>query len=65
MTDRYGRRTLSSMLKDWHSLRCAVATGEIENIQSAFDRCEEWIDFSFMTARKSSETSPNAPSDQA
>lgn len=48
--ERYGRRLVSNMLKEWNALRAAVASQDMEKIQSAFDDCEEWIDFAF--ARK-------------
>lgn len=47
MIERYGRRKVSKMLAEWNSLRQAVATGDIEAAQRAFDKCEEWIDFAF------------------
>ncbi|SMO95992.1 hypothetical protein SAMN06265173_13111 [Thalassovita litoralis] len=47
MTERYGRRKISKMLKEWNRLREAVRGGDIERIQDAFDDCEEWVDFAF------------------
>ena len=49
MTDkpRYGRRRIDRMLKEWQALRDAVAHGEPEATQAAFDACEEWVDFAF------------------
>ena len=51
-TPRYGRRKITSMLADWNALRAAVANGDVEATQAAFDRCEEWIDFAFGSARE-------------
>lgn len=45
--ERYGRRKVSRMLLEWNVLRSAIATGDPEASQAAFDACEEWIDFAF------------------
>lgn len=44
---RYGRRRIDRMLAEWNAHRAAVASGDIERIQTTFDACEEWIDFAF------------------
>lgn len=50
--ERYGRRRIDRMLKEWNALREAVASGNPEATQAAFDACEEWVDFAFGAARK-------------
>ncbi len=54
--DRYGRRKVSRMLAEWNALRSALASGDREATQEAFDACEEWIDFAYGRAALAGET---------
>jgi hypothetical protein len=59
--ERYGRRKVSRMLAEWDALRSAVAGGDPEATQAAFDACEEWVDFAFGRA---SLREPPPPADE-
>lgn len=41
---------IDRMLREWQALREAVASGNAEAAQTAFDACEEWVDFAFGAA---------------
>lgn len=46
--EKYGNRRVSKMYHQWNKLRDAIRTGASrEEVESALDDCEEWIDFAF------------------
>lgn len=47
---RYGRRTIQSMMRNWDRLRKAAAASGDDEVQAAFDACEEWVGYSFGAA---------------
>ncbi len=53
---RYGRRKITSMLADWNDLRRIVADRPDDELQAAFDRCEEWVGFAVGEAGMKEET---------
>lgn len=53
---RYGRRPISTMLANWDSLRRACAESGNQDVQDAFDACEEWVGFSLGAASTATTT---------
>lgn len=47
MVDRYGNRRVPKMLGEVNSLRKAIAREGTENIQRAWDKVEQHIDFAY------------------
>lgn len=47
---RYGRRKITTMMRDWERLRKAAAASGDLDVQDAFDYCEEWVGYSFGAA---------------
>ena len=44
---KHGQRRIVTMRRDWSDLRRAVASGDPDAVQEAFDACEPWIDWCF------------------
>lgn len=46
--DRFGQRRVPKMYQEWNRLREAIRSGAShEDIEAAFEACEEWVDFAF------------------
>lgn len=51
-TERYGRTKVSKIRKAYNDLRVAIASGDLDKIQEAFDRYEQWSDYIYGEAKK-------------
>ena len=49
MTDRYGKTRIIKLRRAVDALRHAIAKGDPEETQRAWDRCEPWVDRIFVT----------------
>jgi hypothetical protein len=51
MTARYGNRRIDKMRAEINALRDAIRAHDPEATETAWDKCEEWIDFVFSRAK--------------
>lgn len=54
--ERYGATRVSKIRAAYNDLRQAIASGDIEAAQKAFDRYEPWADYIFDARHKTPET---------
>ena len=51
MSERYGRTKVSKIRQAYNDLRSAIASGDMEKAQEAFDRYEQWSDYIYGEAK--------------